>query len=324
MEGEVAVEETSDHNKTMRCRRKVAVISVGGAILLGLLAWLLILVLGAEEETTAPITATTQPQNSAATNLEGTYELLETVPHDSTAFTQGFELIPNSQEYWESTGLYGQSSLRRVELNTGTVLQQIDVDSQYFAEGLTQLDAERLIQLTWKAGIAFVYDASTFQVLQQVAYENTNGEGWGICKADTGAVLYVTDGTHYLHTWDANTFELTGKVPVAILSESTESTSNATTSTSTTTLARTNVRNLNELEWDYHSQTVLANVWKEDRLVRIEPSTGRVVTQYDLSTLPRPLLGVDVLNGIAVTNEPNVIWVTGKLWPSLYKIRLVD
>ena len=130
--------------------------------------------------------------------------------------------------------------------------------------------------------------------------------------------LYVTDGSEYLHLWDATTLTLTSKVPVAFY---TTSTSMDASSTSEPQLVASNQDNLNELEWDYHSGTVLSNVWKTDYIVRLDPANGQILTRYDLSGLPR---GTNVLNGIAVTDEPNVLWVTGKLWPSMHKIRLID
>ena len=260
--------------------------------------------------------------SSAAFTVEASFELLETVPHDSDAFTQGLELIrikdPSStteawlfsDAYYQSTGQYGSSSLRKVDLRTGEVQQLRPLERSYFGEGMTSFDnGNKLIQITWKAQTAFVYNTTSFDVLEVLSYTNTNGQGWGICHVDDRNIFYVTDGTNYLHTWDEKTFELLGKVPVIMRSEETAS-------------ARP-VDRLNELEWDFHSRTVLANVWKEDFIVRIDPSTGFVTHRYDLSSLYRPF-DANVLNGIAITGVPNEIWVTGKYWPNMYRIRLTD
>lgn len=259
------------------------------------------------------------PSSSSSTPVVsfGSFELLDTVPHDPDAFTQGLELVPeNPLEYFESTGLYGKSSVRRVDLRTGLVLQQTDLPGQYFGEGLTYFDG-KLIQITWREQTAFVYNATDFGILDVISYGNTNGQGWGICYIEDSDIFLVTDGTQFLHTWDASTYELVSKVAVSVRNDNSNSVDD------TSLRDPTPLRDLNELEWDIHSQTVLANVWQEDYIVRIDPVTGAVLNQYDLSSLFRPS-EANVLNGIAITDTPNEIWVTGKLWSSMYLIRLVD
>ena len=241
----------------------------------------------------------------------GSFEVLDTVPHDPDAYTQGLQLIPNDPplQYFESTGLYGRSSVRRVNLVTGMVQEQHDLAAQFFGEGLTYFDG-KFIQITWQEETAFVYNATNLEVVDVISpYSTTNGEGWGICYIEDSHVFLVSDGTQFLHTWDASTLELVDKVEVAIR--------NSADDDSEATL----LLHLNELEWDIHSQTVLANVWQEDYIVRIDPSTGAVKNSYNLSSLSRPA-EANVLNGIAITDTPNEIWVTGKLWPSMYLIRL--
>jgi glutamine cyclotransferase len=252
----------------------------------------------------------------------GTFELLETVPHDANAFTQGLELI-NSTHYYESTGLYGKSQVRIVDLQTGQVLDRYFMDDQYFGEGLcSYTDSEsgqrRLIQLTWKKQTGFLYDSMSLQLLDSFSYNTTTSEGWGITFQPKTREFIVSDGSQYLHTWSADTsststrFKETNKVAVSFQQPDMQQ-------------AET-VSRLNELEWDpFQSDSVLANVWYQDSILRIDIATGFVTKMYNLQSLfPNRASGVDVLNGIAVTSVANEIWVTGKLWPSMFRIRLVD
>jgi glutamine cyclotransferase len=239
----------------------------------------------------------------------GSFELLETVPHDNNAFTQGLELVPDQPAlYFESTGLYGQSSVRIVDLQSGQVLQQHNLASGYFGEGMTYFNG-RLVQITWKEQTGFVYNATNVEVLDEFSYETTNGEGWGICFVESQNIFYVSDGTDHLHTWDANNFALVDKVPVTMRTSA--------------LAAEQSVRRINELEWDPFTQTVLANVWQQNYIVRIKPSTGFVTHRYNLQSLARSA-NAGVLNGIARTDTPNEFWATGKLWPYMYRIRLID
>ena len=208
-----------------------------------------------------------------------------------------------------------QSTLRRVDVQSGQVLQRYNVDSEYFAEGLTYYEPRsgqgRLLQLTWKAGVVFLYDAKKFTLLEQRSVVNatTNGEGWGICHVASEDIFYVSDGTQYLHKWNESTLQLIDKVEV--------------TYQEANSALRTQNR-LTELEYDIHSGTVLANVWYANYIVRIDPSTGFITHRYDLTMLYRGI-GGDVLNGmIAITDIPNEIWVTGKDWAYMYLIRLID
>jgi glutamine cyclotransferase len=252
----------------------------------------------------------------------GSFELLETVPHDSNAFTQGLELAPSSfpnnnnnqeqqeqQQYYESTGQYGASSVRIVDLQTGEVLHIRNMDSAYFGEGMTHHDGT-LVQITWKKGTGFVYNATNLDVMKEFTYQTTNGEGWGICYEPSRDVFFVSDGTNYVHTWDSSSFQLLTKVPVTMRE------------TATTTNEQS-VYRINELEWDSVTQTILANIWQTNDIVRIDPQTGFVTHRYNLQSLYRPF-SANVLNGIAVTDTANEIWVTGKYWPNMYRIRLMD
>jgi len=267
----------------------------------------------------APINGVLEPTTDAAipASVWGSFEILETYPHDRLAFTQGLELIPgNPQECFESTGLYGFSSLRRVDVATGQVLQMRTMDSTIFAEGVTYYEDEgknaRLIQLTWVNGVVFIYDAETFDLLEEriVLSSTTSGEGWGICHVAMDSVFYVTDGSAYLHKWNMTTLELMDKVPVTVRE---------------TSDGLPEFRDqLNEIEYDYHSNTILSNVLGLDFIVRIDPPTGVVSHRYDLTSLVNVHRGEGVLNGIAVTGTAKEILVTGKNWSNMYRIRLSD
>lgn len=224
-----------------------------------------------------------------------TYAVVNAYPHDPGAFTQG--LVYADGVLYESTGLYGRSSLRRVALETGEVLQQHDLSPEYFGEGLALFDG-RLIQLTWQNNIGLVYDADSFEQLQTWTYPT---EGWGLTH--DGAHLIMSDGSATLRFLDPVTFGVQREVPV-------------------TDGGRPVVR-LNELE--YVNGEVFANVWQTDWVARIDPQTGRVLGWIDLSGLlaPEERQGADVLNGIAYDAQNDRLFVTGKLWPKLFEIMLV-
>jgi glutamine cyclotransferase len=267
----------------------------------------------------------TKPPPRRNITTMGTFELLETVPHDANAFTQGLQSVPDDRtttasttsttsKMYESTGLYGASDVRIVDVATGGVLLKTELQSQFFGEGLTyyvdSLAQEgRLVQLTWKEQTGFVYDPTTLVQLSNFTYKTFNTEGWGITYRADQNIFYVTDGSTFVHTWNVE-FQEIAKVPVTMQNT-------ATSNPSTLNL-------INELEWDVNSRTLLANVWMQDVLIRIQPETGFVTTVYDLTTLflNRPN-SADVLNGIALTDVPDELWVTGKLWPNMYRIRLI-
>jgi glutamine cyclotransferase len=261
----------------------------------------------------APSAASTQilapSPTTPALTIFGSFELLESVPHDAGAFTQGLELVEDSDPllYYETTGLFGQSSVRIVNLASGQVVRQHNMERAYFGEGMTYHDG-KLVQITWRSGTGFVYDANNLEVLEEFTYETTNGEGWGICSVASQNVFYVSDGTSFLHTWDTASFQLMNKVAVKLR---------------TAEAGEQLVSRLNELEWDPFSETVLANVWQQNYIVRIDPLTGFVTHRYDMQSLSRPA-NANVLNGIAHTNIPNEFWVTGKLWPNMYRVRLIQ
>jgi glutamine cyclotransferase len=215
-------------------------------------------------------------------------------PHDPAAFTQG--LVFADGVFYESTGLNGESSLRRVEVTTGKVLQAVKVPEEYFAEGLA-LVGDELLQLTWQHHRGFVYDRKTFAQKRTFAYK---GEGWGIAYDATGG-LVMSNGSDTLTFLDPKT--------------------QAATRTLRVQDAGRPVSNLNELEWI--DGEIWANVWTTDRLARISPVTGDVKAWVDLSALwPREQRQppADVLNGIAYDKATRRIFVTGKKWPRVYQI----
>jgi glutaminyl-peptide cyclotransferase len=223
------------------------------------------------------------------------YTVVHVYPHDADAFTQG--LIFRDGNLYESTGLVGKSSLRRVALTTGRVLKEIAVPGPYFAEGLTDQGAQ-LVQLTWVSHLGFVYDLSTFRKQNEFRYP---GEGWGLTH--DARHLIMSDGSDTLRYLDRGTFRTVRKLQVRDAGQP--------------------VTNLNELE--YIHDEIFANVWQTDLIARISPLTGRVNSWVDLSGL-LPVSDrtpeTDVLNGIAYDAKDNRIFVTGKRWPKLFEIRI--
>ena len=229
-------------------------------------------------------------------------EIVEWIPHDPDAFTQGLEGADGTM--YESTGLWGQSSLRAVNPATGEVTARVELRDEFFGEGLTVADDE-IVQLTWQSGTALVYDRATLEPLRQHSYE---GEGWGLCEM--GGELIMTDGSDRLARRDLETFQLLGTV------------------TATAPGYDGRLDNLNELECV--EGVVIANVWQTDHLLVIHPDTGRVVAAIDAAPLvddaSQASAGrrIDVLNGVAVDENTATLWMTGKLWPRLYRVRVVE
>ncbi len=226
-----------------------------------------------------------------------TYQVVRVYPHDPAAFTQGLQYIDGA--LYEGTGLNGRSSIRKVKLETGEVLQKSDLTAEYFGEGITVWKND-LIELTWQSGIAFVYDKTTFQPRRRFNYL---GEGWGLTHDDVN--LIMSDGTDRLRLLDPATFAERRRIQV--------------------TAGGLPVRNLNELE--FVKGEIFANIWQTDRIARIAPD-GRVVGWIDLGGLLTPseragLESGNVLNGIAYDAAKDRLFVTGKLWPKLFEIKLV-
>jgi len=225
-----------------------------------------------------------------------TFTIVNAYTHDRDAFTQGLAFVNGT--LYEGTGLYGKSSLRRVELKTGNVLQVYKLPDEYFGEGIT-IFRDTIIQLTWKSNKGFVYDKNNFEVLRDFTYET---EGWGITHDEKH--LIMSDGTSTLYFLDADTFKVTGHIQVDDKDKP--------------------VGNLNELE--YIDGQIYANVWPTDSIAMIAPDSGYVTGWIDLSGILPPQIDgmpVDVLNGIAYDATNGRLFVTGKLWPWLYEIELV-
>jgi glutaminyl-peptide cyclotransferase len=234
-----------------------------------------------------------QSQSAVIPSLD--YSVVRVYPHDPEAFTQG--LLFHDGHFYESTGRNGASSLRKVRLDTGEVLQRHDVPEKYFAEGLA-LWGTRLLQLTWQTNVGFVYDLASFEPRGTFSY---TGEGWGLAADRTR--LIMSDGTADLRFLDPETLKTTGGLTVKESGEP--------------------VRNLNELE--VVGADLFANVWMTDRIVRIDLSTGAVTGRIDLDRLRTQLppgREIDVLNGIAYDAQGKRLFVTGKLWPSLFEIKV--
>jgi len=224
------------------------------------------------------------------------YKVVNAYPHDRGAFTQG--LAFDNGVLYEGTGLQGRSELRKVELETGEVLQVRKLGVRYFGEGIC-VYGDKIIQLTWRGNVGFVYDKESFELLREFHYAT---EGWGITH--DGKRLIMSDGTSSLYFLDSETFEEIGRIKVRAGDRP--------------------VDKLNELE--YVQGQIYANIWGRERIARIDPETGRVTGWIKLSGLLSPedrgrLLGV--LNGIAYDVENSRLFVTGKLWPKLFEIELV-
>ena len=224
-----------------------------------------------------------------------TYDVVNTFPHDRQAFTEG--LVFNEGRLLESTGLYGESKLREVELATGKTLREVKVPDRLFGEGLALLNG-KLYQLTWKNQTALVYDLKTWQKEKELKY---TGEGWGLTT--DGQSLIMSDGSSTLRFLDPATFDVKRTVQVLFKGRA--------------------MTNLNELEWV--KGEVFANVWRTPYIARIDPASGRVTGLIDLSHLLAPQdtnETTDVLNGIAYDAATDRLFVTGKRWPKLFEIRL--
>jgi len=223
-------------------------------------------------------------------------DVLRELSHERDAYTQG--LVWWNGQLFESAGRYGESTLRRLDPQTGRVEQRIDVSAEYFGEGLALVD-RRLIMLTWTAERAFTYDRDSFELGESFRYR---GEGWGLCY--DGRRLVMSDGSDRLTFRDPDTFEPIGEQRVRLRGQP--------------------LRDLNELECV--DGAVYANVWEEDFLVRIDPETGRVTHYIDATGLLQgeDRIGAEVLNGIAYDPTAETFYITGKWWPKMFEVRFVD
>jgi glutaminyl-peptide cyclotransferase len=226
------------------------------------------------------------------------YKVIEVLPHDTGAFTEG--LVYHNGSLYESTGIYGNSSLRRVDIATGKVLQIYNMSSQYFGEGIAIVN-DTVIQLTYQSQIGFVYKLATLGVIENFSYPD---EGWGLTY--DGSQLIASDGSSNLYFLNPETFQRTGGIAVHD--------------------GTTPILNLNSL--DYINGSIFANVWLTNRIAVINPGSGLVTAWIDLTGIEnltgcRCDLSNDVLNGIAYDSQNNRLFVTGKDWPNLFEIQIV-
>ena len=226
-----------------------------------------------------------------------TYKLVKTFPHDTEAYTQG--LFWHDGYLYEGTGQYGESELRKVDLQSGKVVQKISLARKYFGEGIVLLDG-KIYQLTWLAGSAMVYDADTFRHIKSFLYD---GEGWGITT--DGKKLYMSNGTDEITVRDPDTFDIERTIRV--------------------TNGRNRVRNINELEWI--DGEIWANLYTTEQVARIDPESGIVVGIIDFSGIQAPheiTPQDDYFNGIAYDPATGNIYVTGKKWSKLYQVEVIE
>jgi glutamine cyclotransferase len=237
------------------------------------------------------VSLNSEPEDSTPVNY--TYEVINVYPHDPNAFTQGLIIVEGVM--FESTGLKGSSTLRRVDLETGNVLQNYALLEEFFGEGITVFD-DKIIQLTYQQGIGFIYDKWSFDLLGEFNYST---EGWGITT--DGTQLIMSDGSAYLYFLDPETFEVIGRIEVWDDGP---------------------VERINELE--YINGEVYANIWLTDRIAIINPNTGQVTGWIDLTGIytSETINSNNVLNGIAYDTEGERLFVTGKRWSKLFQIEL--
>ena len=226
------------------------------------------------------------------------YEVVKTYPHNTDHFTQGLEIHNN--KFYESTGEKGKSHIFQFDLNTGKVLQSFKMEDEYFGEGITILK-DKIYQLTYKSQKGFVYDLNTISRVDSFAYDTP--EGWGLTHDDT--FLIKTDGSEFLNFLDPETFEVVKKIQVYD--------------------NKGPVKLLNELE--FHNGELYANIWTTNNAVKIDPKTGKVLAKIDfvglLSTPYNNNKPIDVLNGIAIHPDNGRMYITGKLWPLIFQVKLV-
>ena len=236
------------------------------------------------------------PRGQTKPPRQYTFKVVHIFPHDPTAFTQG--LAYRDGYLYEGTGLNGRSSVRKVRLQTGEVVQHVDLPAEIFGEGIALVKNE-FFELTWQSHTAFVYDADDFHLLRKFSYR---GEGWGLTS--NGEELFMSDGTSEIRVLDAGTFRERRRIKVHD--------------------GATPIEQLNELE--FVEGEIYANVWQTDRIARISPKTGTVIAWIDLAGILSPMYQRQadaVLNGIAYDARKKRLFVTGKLWPSMFEIRVV-
>lgn len=225
-----------------------------------------------------------------------TFKIIQTFPHDPAAFTQG--LVFHNGFLYEGTGLKGRSSLRKVRLGTGEVVQEADLSPEFFGEGIT-IFKDEIVQVTWQSHVGFVYNLTDFHRLRQFSYP---GEGWGLTT--DGREIFMSDGTPEIRVLDPATLAEKRRFTVHD--------------------GNSRIKELNELE--FVEGEIYANIWQTDRIARISPRNGELLGWIDLKGLLSPVYRLApgaVLNGIAYDSERKRLFVTGKLWPKIFEIQLV-
>jgi glutamine cyclotransferase len=290
--------EKHQRNKTTPDRKgsskKLFIIAMVVAAVAGLLAYLSFRS-GPGEVTVKPIPNLPTNSGESQSAQKASYEVVGTYPHDPEAFLQG--LVWHDGGFYESTGLYGESTLRRVEFPSGRVLKKISLPADLFGEGLALVE-NHLVQITWQTHRGFVYDRETFRLIREFTYDT---EGWGITY--DGKNLIMSDGSSALTYLDPQTYQPVKKLNV--------------------TMNGRPVLELNELE--FIEGEIWSNVWQTDMILRIDPSTGKVTSYLDMrGVLPREFRTghEDVLNGIAYDAEHKRIFISGKKWPRIIEIKL--
>ena len=234
------------------------------------------------------------PVNAEITHY--TYEIINTYPHDIEAFTQGFTF--NNGYIYESTGLRGESSLRKVELETGEIKKMHELQDKYFGEGITIYN-DKIYQLTWEAETGFIYNRD-FELIDKFNYET---EGWGL--TNDGNHLIMSDGSSSLYFLDPETMEKVSEITVTYNNQP--------------------IQYINELE--YIHGKIFANVWYQDYIIIINPESGKISGVIHLENIIDPKKydhELDVLNGIAHDGKNDRLFVTGKLWPLVFEINLIE
>ena len=262
---------------------------------------------GTSTNSNANVVTVNKTNANAANNVnakipEYTYQIVKTYPHDPKAFTQGL-IFHNGFLYEGTGGKNGDpfySSVRKVDIETGKVLQKFDLSRDFFGEGITILNG-KIYQLTWREGMGFVYDLNDFKLLKEFRY---SGEGWGL--TNDGANLIMSDGTHVIRFVNPENFE--NARTLSVFNEKGKP-----------------LMNINELE--YIKGEIWANVWQEGKIVRIDPANGKLLGIINLEKLTDEQMDkdedVDVLNGIAYDEAADRIFITGKKWRNLFEIRVV-
>jgi glutaminyl-peptide cyclotransferase len=274
--------------------KKLFIIAIAVVAFAGLVAYLSLRP-GSSQETIKPVANQPSTQSEAQSAQKVSYEVVASYPHDPDAFLQG--LVWHDNGFYESTGLLGESTLRRVEFPSGKVLKKISLSPDLFGEGLALVD-NHLVQITWQTHKGFVYDRDTFRLIREFTYDT---EGWGITY--DGKYLIMSDGSSALTYLDPQTYQPVKKLNV--------------------TMNGRPVLELNELE--FIEGEIWSNVWQTDTILRIDPATGKVTSYLDMrGVLPRESRTghEDVLNGIAYDAEHKRIFISGKKWPRIIEIKL--